>query len=166
MLSAPMAWPAERKYWCYYHHRTRDSVSPVYGIFNRPGVAGDVQQTALGLINSFYYQRGLLRLVLEESNQILEVCKHQQYILRLEVSRPMGSWFSAMAITNTHTTDRHHNLETELAQSAHSVKTLIMFYKNLTKNIELNRKSCKCFQNTPPNLFLSRHSRETKVLSD
>ena len=33
MLSAPLLTPAEKKYQCYYPHRSRDSVSPVCGIF-------------------------------------------------------------------------------------------------------------------------------------
>ena len=33
MLSAPIATPAGKKYWCYYPHPSRDSVSPVCGTF-------------------------------------------------------------------------------------------------------------------------------------
>ena len=34
MLSAPFLTPAEKNYQCYYPHRSRDSVSPVFGIFS------------------------------------------------------------------------------------------------------------------------------------
>ena len=34
-FTAPSVAPENIKYWCYYPHRSRDSLSPVYGIFKR-----------------------------------------------------------------------------------------------------------------------------------
>ena len=44
-------WKKTLWYWCYYLHRSRDSVSSICGIFNRPGVAGAVLQSPPSFID-------------------------------------------------------------------------------------------------------------------
>ena len=56
MLSVPLLKPAEKKSWCYYPHWSRDSVSPIYGIYfhqldplGRVGLVGAISVCCLSL---------------------------------------------------------------------------------------------------------------------